>query len=88
MKKLLTILLVLMMVSATACSSIPEDLISNSQGDNSTSEIVTPDNSDEEQGEDVTPDSSDEEQGENETGSGNVVPPITGGGDFNAGNNY
>ena len=76
MKKLLTILLVLMMVTATACSCIPEDLISNSQGDNSTSENVTPDNSD-------------ENQGGNETGSGgNIVKPITGGGDFNAGNNY
>ena len=76
MKKLLTILLVLMMVTATACSSTPDNSVSNSQGDNSTSENVTPDNSD-------------ENQGGNETGSGgNIVKPIMGGGDFNAGNDY
>ena len=89
MKKVIAILiLVFTVVSVVACGT-PSDN-SNVGFDDSISEIVRPedsnekiDDSEETEGEEKEPES------ENESNNGgNVVKPITGGGDFNAGNDY
>jgi len=88
MKKLITILLVLMMVTASACTVTPDYLEPGMQGSNSATESGTPENDDKGESDSGSEsvDSGDEE--ESGDGGGNIVKPITGGGDFNAGKDY
>ena len=88
MKKLLTILLVLMMVTASACTVTPDYLEPGMQGSNSSTESETPESDDEgesDSGSESVDSGDEEESGE---GGGKVVKPITGAGDFNAGKDY
>ena len=92
MKKLLTILLLLTLTISAACSSTPKDENSDFQGNSSTIETVGPDSGDESQSGNGTvvddDDVNSEDVKDEENKGGNIVKPITGGGDFNAGKDY
>ena len=91
MKKTLIILLTLMMAMATACGGTSDNSISSSQGA-LTSENVTSENRNEnerEDGNETENESEDvDEEDENEENGGNVVKPITGGGNFTPSDDY
>ena len=89
MKKLIAILAVVFtMATATACDFDKDKLLSYLNPDNWGNQQVEDPNEDEGGNED---EDGNENQGGNENEgeeNSNVVSPITGGGDFNTGNNY
>ena len=96
MKKIIAVLAVVFtMATATACDFDMEKLLSSLNPDNSGNEVVLPDNGENEnqggsenQGGNENQGGSENEGGDENEENDNVVKPITGGGDFNAGNNY
>ena len=85
MKKLIAILAVVFtMATATACAFDTEKLLSDLNPENWENEQMEDPNYDGEEGE-----TGNENEGESKNEeNNNVISPITGGGDFNTGNNY
>ena len=98
MKKTIIIFLIFILIMASACDATSNNSNANFQGSDSAIESITPNDPNEKEdnnlGENENVDGSEDfspediEKDENGENGDNVIKPITGGGDFNAGDNY